>query len=84
MSDKYCFCFLLNLPREIKFNKAMSREVQDQYSYFFVLLKNNKRSVETKFYGHRVNINEIIKLKKGTLSVLGSIYICLVNFYFHM
>ena len=34
--------------------------------FLFLLVENNKTSVETKFHGRRVDINEVIKLQKVT------------------
>ena len=34
----------------------------------FLLVENNKTIAETKFHGHRVNIDKIIKLQKVTFN----------------
>ena len=36
--------------------------------FLFLLVKNNKTSVETKFHGRRIDINEVINLQKVTFS----------------
>ena len=71
-------CYQTNTNQILASIKAIKKLFRNPFQVnkvAFLLLGDNKTSVETKFHGRRVNSNDVIKVQKYVASDFRSIFI---------